>query len=348
MRSLLTGLIGSAVLLAAGCGDSPLPPTPAGETTQSNGVGAGLPPDSVGVYLAARLRSDSTVYRDAAAGALVLESSQNGVVLLDLAGGAVSLVDATTSPSYAANTTYPVTSGDQLFMVTEFESGAVSYDEFDPRSGTLAGPGGRTLPGGRVGQYAFAGDLAYFIGSDGLSRAELTTGDRTSLGRVDLTAGDLLSWAGLPFYATTPFADDPFVEVFALQASAGQAARSLVQGRIDAFEDYVPHSFQHAVLDEGSVYWVAAEARGYATTLELWHYDVAGSGGEIELVAAFDVGVPGVSAVPLFDVDHPHVAVNLEAGDDDHLVVYRVDTGVAQIFELDISPYGLAVLDDAG
>ena len=118
--------------------------------------------DAVGIYLSATLDQDSSLFRNPTGGSILLESSTNGVVLVNMESGSASLVTTNNSPGFARNKLVPVTSEDMLYIVTEYSSGGVYYDEYDPMTRSITGTAGRKLPDD-TSQYAFSGGTAYYV-----------------------------------------------------------------------------------------------------------------------------------------------------------------------------------------
>ena len=338
-------------------------PTPTPEPTPSptlaptpEPIRAGLSPGEVGVYLTVSLGSESDVLNAVAFGAqqewlvpagnIVVETSHRGVLMFVPATGEVIVLSTYSSPSYSPHVRRPYTTGDRLFVNTEWtDSGRLDFNEYDPQTSQVIA----TAPNADGGERSFTvhdNDIYYWTTVESLfnpnktylTRMDLTTrqseyvAQTTGIGRLGWVAGSL-------YGITIPTSRFP---TFSLSRMSPTDASST---EIDAYEitgldSMVPGSFGDPVIDGDAGYWVSGTATATGTDIEIWSYGLRDRVPDIRIIAAFSIGTTLTSFIE-FDADDGTFLANARGdGGKSLLVLYDLASDIASVHDV-----GLSIID---
>jgi hypothetical protein len=290
------------------------------------------------------------VFGDVGTGPIVLESTRQAVVMLDLSSPSAGIVDSTSSTSYARSHLRPHTFEGRLAIVDELDGDGFYYQQYDARTGRPSGVEGKV---GGADSYTFTGSSIFDVrvverlGAPNellLRQTDLDTGTSTDLGDFVLEGGDLLGWDGQLYHVTWARDDDP-IRLHHIPLGAIDDPEFMVEGAITRDLGEVGYSWALPTVSAGSVHWLEAVDLGGSARINVWSYDLVANDGEFRNPATIEVPITGLMSMPNWDVDGTVVAAHLWTDDDEHqLLVHDWTTGVTELHPLDVAPFELAVL----
>ena len=141
--------------------------------------------------------------------------------------------------------------------------------------------------------------------------------------------------------------ENPVTTVSRINPNTNEADKTLVSFQVSGIDGYVRASWYHIAVDNDTAYWVALSERGSRLEGEIQAYSLVDPVALAQKRRFVVPDPPGEVAMILkFDVDDGHAVIQprFVGGGDSHLILYDINTGLAELVDTGLKIFDVQIV----